>query len=102
MHRSVRPVTWGQGAESPGTAASGPLPDGALVSLLAPPCFDDHLCLGAGGEPFEAQALVAELAVKLSVTPFSQACRGSINAVPMPCATVQDTLARHLQPCRPP
>ena len=41
--------------------------------VVPPPCFDDHLCLGAGGEPFEAQALVVELAVKLSVTPFSQA-----------------------------
>lgn len=70
--------------------------------VVPPPSFDGHLCFGAGGEPLEAQALVAELAVKLSVTPFCQPCRGSINAVPMPCATIQDTLKRHLQPCHPP
>jgi hypothetical protein len=27
--------------------------------VVPPPCFDDHLCFGAGGKPFEAQALVA-------------------------------------------
>src|ERR671919_2010254 len=32
--------------------------------VVPPPCFDDHLRLGARTEPFEAQALVAELAVE--------------------------------------
>jgi hypothetical protein len=34
-------------------------------------------------QPFEVQALVAELA-KLSAKPFCQGLPGSINAVPMP------------------
>jgi hypothetical protein len=32
--------------------------------VVPPPCFDDDLRLGARTEPFEAQALVAELAVE--------------------------------------
>ena len=32
--------------------------------IVPPPCFDDHLRLGAGTKPFEAQALVTELAVE--------------------------------------
>jgi len=31
---------------------------------VPPPSLDDHLRLGAAAEPFEAQALVAELAVE--------------------------------------
>src|SRR3974390_884300 len=54
-----------------------PLPDRELVRreiaearmrthfvVMAPPCFDDHLRLGARSKPFEAQALVAEFAVE--------------------------------------
>ena len=33
------------------------------------------------------------LPLKLSVTPFCQGLPGSINAVPMPCATIQDNRA---------
>ena len=33
------------------------------------------------------------LPLKLSVTPFCQGLPGSINAVPMPCATTQDKSA---------
>ena len=32
--------------------------------VMAPPCFNDHLRLGAGSKPLEAQALVAEFAVE--------------------------------------
>ena len=32
--------------------------------VVLPPRFDDHLCLGARTKPFEAQALVTELAVE--------------------------------------
>ena len=34
------------------------------VIVMPPPRFDDHLRLGARSKPFEAQALVAELAVE--------------------------------------
>ena len=60
--------------------------------VVAPPSLDDHLRLGARAEPFEAQALVAELAVEAfrdAILPLP----GSINAVPMPCATMQDNFA---------
>jgi hypothetical protein len=93
MYRSVRPVTWGQSAESPCTVRSARCLTGRwscssrhelvwreIVEtrmrpqfVVPPSCFDDHLCFGARAEPFEALALVPELAVKLSVTPFSQA-----------------------------
>ena len=32
--------------------------------VVLPPRFDDHLCLGARTKPFEAQALVAKLAIE--------------------------------------
>src|ERR1700690_3223517 len=31
---------------------------------VTPPSLDDHLCLSSRAEPFEAQALVAELAIE--------------------------------------
>jgi hypothetical protein len=37
---------------------------------MTSPLLDDHLRLGSAAEPFEAQALVAELQLKLSATPF--------------------------------
>ena len=60
---------------------------------VSPPFFDQNFRLGARTKPFEAQTLAAELAVKLSATPFCQGLPGSINAVPMPCVTIHDSSA---------
>jgi hypothetical protein len=121
MYRSVRPVTWGQSAESPCTVRSARCLTGRwscssrheLVGreivetrmrphfVVPPPCFDDHLCLGAGGETIRGSGTrrgTCREAFRDTILPG----RGAIDAVPMPCTTIQNTLARHLQPCRPP
>ena len=35
------------------------------LMVMAPPGFDDNLCLTPGPEPFQVQALVAELAIEI-------------------------------------
>jgi len=50
---------------------------------VSPPFFDQNLCLGARTKPFEAQTLVAKLAVEALGDAFCQGLPGSINAVPM-------------------
>jgi hypothetical protein len=44
-------------------------------------------------KPFEAQTLVAELAVEALGDAILQGLPGSINAVPMPCVTIHDSSA---------
>ena len=65
----------------------------AYFVVVPPPCFDDHLRPGAGTKPFEAQSLVTELAVEAFGDPFCQGLPGSINAMPIFCAAIQDNSA---------
>jgi hypothetical protein len=44
---------------------------------------------------FATQALIAEFAVEAFHDTFCQALPGSINAVPMPCATIRPSLDCH-------
>src|SRR3954468_4570424 len=59
---------------------------------VPPPLFDDHLRLGARAKPFEAQTLVAELAVEALRNAILPTLAGP-NAVPMPCAMTHDSSA---------
>jgi hypothetical protein len=69
--------------------------------VMAPPGFDDNLCLRPGPEPFQVQALVPELAIEpkagvanLSQAPFCQGLPGSIRAVSIPSSTIHFRMAR--------
>ena len=62
------------------------------VEVLSP-ALDNHLRFGRRAEPFELRHSSRNLPLKLCVTPFCQGLPGSINAVPMPCATIQDSSA---------
>jgi hypothetical protein len=61
--------------------------------VMAPPSFDDHLRFGSRSKPLEAQALVAEFAIEAFRDAVLPGLPGSINAVPMPWATIQDNRA---------
>ena len=62
--------------------------------VVPTPTFDDHFCTGARAKPFEAEAFIAEFAVEALGDAILPGLAGlSINAVPIPCATIQDSSA---------
>ena len=58
--------------------------------VVPPPTLDDDLGFGARAEPFEAETFVAEFAVEAFADAILPGLAGSISAVPMPCAAIQD------------
>ena len=61
--------------------------------VVLPPSLDDDLGFGTRAEPFETEASVAELAVEALRDAILPRLAGSINAVLIPWATIQDSSA---------